>query len=242
MKRNNCSNIKKIRKGCKDNFHAFMVKDAKFEGKYDFPIIPQDYIKIPKNLVSYDKINLLKNKKEHFCHFYIDDQKFDGPNGIWNGLTKENQKRGFNLSKFNSVDGIISPDFSTYLDMPKAMQIWNTYRNRAFGYYLYKLGFYVIPNVRWSDKDSYEYCFDGIIENGVVAVGSLGLGKTIENRNLFINGFIELINRKHPKVVIIYGSIFKELAFVLNELKVNYIHYDSETAKHYRGIENGNER
>ena len=37
----NClkTNISRIRKGCKDNFHAFMVNGARFDGYYDIPYI-----------------------------------------------------------------------------------------------------------------------------------------------------------------------------------------------------------
>lgn len=236
----NIENVK-IRKGCKDNFHAYMVKDASFVGKYDFPTIPQNEIRIPLKLISYDHINTIEGKNNYFCHFYIDDYKFDGPNGIWNGSLKEDSKRSFKIEKLKNFAGIIAPDFSLYLDMPRCMQIWNIYRSRAFGYYCFINGIYVIPNVRWTDKESYDYAFDGILENSIVAVGTLGDGKKTINKILFVNGFIELIKRKYPKCVIIYGSIFKELKFVLDEYKVNYIHFNSSINSFYNGYKHGNE-
>ncbi len=234
------SRIGKIRKGCKDNFHAFLVEGAKFDGYYDIPFINQTpNVKIEK-LIGYDKTYNYDYEEGEVIHFYLDDQKFDGPRGIWNGLNNSNAfKRGFNIERFSGASAIITPDFSLYLDMPRAMQIWNIYRSRAVGYYLTKLGYYVIPNVRWTDEESYNFAFDGLYKGQIVAVGTLGCSKVIEDKVLLVNGFIEMIKRIEPKLVIIYGPICKELQYIINMYNVRIKQFDSEIFEFYGGKTNG---
>lgn len=236
---NNVSSI--IRKGCKDVFHSYMVKDADFDGYYDIPVIPKQNFELNINkLISYDKtFNHIYTNGE-VVHFYIDDFKFDGPKGIWNGLNNDvSFKRGFCMSRFKGVEAIICPDFSLYLDMPKSLQIWNIYRNRAVGYYLSKLGFNVIPNIRWTDEESYDFAFDGIYEGQVVAVGTLGCTKNKKDRTLLVNGFIEMLNKIKPSKVIIYGAICLELQTVIDRYSVNIIHFDSSSALYFKGVKYG---
>lgn len=240
----NCfkTNISGIRKGCKDNFQAFMVKDAIFDGYYDIPYIPQVSNFEIKTLISYDNTLNHSYVFGEVVHFYIDDQKFDGPKGIWSGIkNKETYKRGFNFQRFYGATAIISPDFSLYLDMPRCMQIWNVYRSRAVGYYLSQLGFNVIPNVRWTDESSYDFAFAGLYTGQTVAVGTLGCSKEKSDKTLLINGFIELIKKVRPNNIVIYGPICKELKYVIDYYDVNVKHFDSTTQLFYRGNTYGNE-
>lgn len=232
-----------VRKGCKDNFHAFMVKGAIFDGYYDIPFIPQKYEMSINTLLSYDKTYKHVYEPGQVVHFYLDDQKFDGPKGIWNGLSNnEFYKRGFDLSRVDGASAIITPDFSLYLDMPRIMQIWNVYRSRAVGYYLTTLGHNVIPNVRWTDEESYKFAFDGLYEGQIVAVGTLGCSKNVEDKAMLVNGFVEMIKRIKPKLVIIYGPICKELNYIIEKYNVKIKQFDSETTKFFGGNTNGNEK
>ena len=239
----NQTNISKVRAGCKDVFHAFMVEDAVFDGYYDIPFIPQDFELHVKKLIAYDKTFHHSYESGEVVHFYLDDQKFDGPRGIWNGLSSnEKQKRGFDLARFEGAHAIIAPDFSLYLDMPRVMQIWNVYRSRAIGYYLTKKGYSVIPNVRWTDDESYDYALAGLYYGQIVAVGTLGCSRDNCDKYLLVKGFIEMIKRINPKIVLIYGPICKELKYVIEKYKVNILHFDSETQAFFRSKTHGNEK
>lgn len=125
--------------------------------------------------------------------------------------------------------------------MPRCMQIWNVYRSRAVGYYLSQLGFNVIPNVRWTDESSYDFAFAGLYEGQTVAVGTLGCSKEKSDKNLLVNGFIELIKEVRPNNIVIYGPICKELKYVIDYYEVNVKHFDSTTQSFYRGNTYGNE-
>ena len=238
-------NISSTRKCYKDVFHAFMVKGAEFDGYFDIPFIPAqslDDVQI-KRLISYRQANNHLYEFGDIVHFYLDDYKFDGLKGMWASLTNQiSFKRGFNLEKIQNATAIIAPDFSLYLDMPRCMQIWNVYRSRAIGYYLSTLGYKIIPNVRWTDVESYKFCFDGIKKNQIVAVGTLGCSKGKYDKQLLLNGFIEMIKRLNPSAVILYGPVIKELDTLIKKFHLNTIHFESETQAYFGGHVYGDEK
>ena len=65
------------------------------------------------------------------------------------------------LDKLKKFQGIISPDFSLYRNMPLCMQMWNTYRGRALANFLSENDINIIPNVRFGDERTYSFCFEG---------------------------------------------------------------------------------
>ena len=75
--------------------------------------------------------------------------------------------------------------------MPKAIQLFNVFRNRWVGAYWQSKGITVIPTVSWSDTASYEFCFDGIENGSIVAVGMIGCKR---NKTAFMRGFDAMVN------------------------------------------------
>jgi len=128
-----------IRKGCKDMWNAFMVEGAEFTVENDIPVCPCTMKEYPGKMCSYEEAKsihkrLIKDNPNYFVnayvHFYIDDQKFDGKqSSIWLYPQKA-------LEIIRHFEGVISPDFSTFSDFPDALKRYNTYRMRAFGYWL----------------------------------------------------------------------------------------------------------
>ena len=225
--------VNKPRKGCKDVFNAFMVEGATFEGKYDFPVSPTLREEIPEDLVAYDLTKSSTNYNA-YVHFYIDDYKFDGKRGIWN-MSEEVLER---LKKYK---GVISPDFSTNLDFPVCLKIYNMYRMRAFSYYLAKNGINVINNCRWSDPSSYDYCFDGIPKNGIISIGTIGCIKEKKYWRMYQQGLDEMIKRLTPHTVLVYGRAPDKFFKKHKEAGIRIIEYESQTSKafnkgdHYEG-------
>ena len=164
-------------------------------------------------------------------HFFNYDYIFDGKYGIWNALIRGVEfERGFNLKKLEGFDCIIAPDFSLYLDMPLAWQIWNVYRSRVVVYALQELGYKVIVNARWTDVASYEFCFEGIEEKSIVAVGSYGCSNKLEDRKLFDSGLVELIKRVKPDAIVIYGTITDSMKDILEKNNQKYYVFRSDTS------------
>lgn len=135
----------------------FLVADADYEGYIELPKIKTSNHR-PQNLVSFSKaMSKSWNDFECWVMFYEHDVRFER---LWN-----NPKRY--LSKLKKFKGIISPDFSLYRNMPLVMQQWNTYRNRALAAWLQNNGIELIPNVRFNDERTYDFCFDGNGKKGV---------------------------------------------------------------------------
>lgn len=229
----------------KDVFGAFLVENAQFsKGKYDMPVVRSNVDELPTSLFSYQKVG---NKKLELpprtaLHFYSFDYIFDGEHGIWNSLVRGIEfVRGFNLKKLEGFDSIIAPDFSLYLDMPIAWQIWNVYRSRVVVHALQELGYKVIVNVRWTDEASYEFCFEGIEEGSLVAVGSYGCSNRLADRKLFDAGLEELIRRINPAAIIVYGSVTDSMKRVLETHKQKYYIFHSDTSVAMEEYRHGNE-
>ena len=83
----------------------------------------------------------------------------------------------------------------------------------------------MIINVRWTDENSYEFCFEGIEEGSVVAVGSYGCSKNREDKQLFENGLNELIKRIKPEAIIFYGALTNNVKRILSDNNQKYIQF-----------------
>lgn len=168
-------------------------------GEYGIPIIEKTDFK-SHNFIPFNFAMTEKQKENKSVHFFIDDYQFER---IW-----KNPDRYIPiLKKFNQV---MSPDFSTYTDYPKALQIYNHYRKHWLGAYMQMNGIDVIPTISWSDKDSFEWCFDGEPDNGTVAISSVGCMDNENSKKLFIDGYNEMIKRLKPKTIIFYGKVPKQ--------------------------------
>lgn len=181
------------RSGCKDVFRSFLVRNATYDGILEMPCI-KSVDAIPNKLTAFSKAIRSKDF-DSFVHFFEDDIEFER---IWNAPNRY-------LPILRKFDGVITPDFSLYRDMPLVMQEWNTYRNRAIGHWLQENGITVIPNIRFSDERSYAFCCDGISKGGTIAVGSHGCIKINIERIYFEKGLSEIIKKLEPKRIIVYG-------------------------------------
>lgn len=85
--------------------------------------------------------------------------------------------------------------------------------------YWQKIGLEVIPNVSWSDESSYNWCFDGLPKNSILAVSTNGVLKDKVAKTLFIAGYKEMKRRLQPIKVVIVGSVPKELEDEPNLIK-----------------------
>ena len=132
------------------------------------------------------------------------------------------------LNKVKKYAGIISPDYSVYVDLPFAHQIWNIYRDRVTCMWLRSLGLNVIFNIRWGDYRTYKIVFYGVEKHSVLAVGSHGLIKHPENRAIFMNGFKEMIRRLEPEALIIYGPYTDEMKIICETNNVKVVHFEAE--------------
>lgn len=48
------SKINSQRSGCKDVFHASILKDVKYDGEFDFPVIKEEH-RVPRKLITFSR-------------------------------------------------------------------------------------------------------------------------------------------------------------------------------------------
>ncbi len=169
-------------------------------GQYDIPYIEPVHFEGMPEFISFDICAKANDKENKGVHFFIDDYRFFR---IWNNVDMYIDI----LKKFKYV---MTPDFSTYTDFPKVIQIYNHYRKHWVGAYMQMNGIKVIPTISWSTPDSFEWCFDGEPEGGTVAVSSVGCMNSKEKKTLFLNGYHAMVERLRPESIIFYGNVPEE--------------------------------
>lgn len=211
-----------------DGFAAYLVKDAEFVGKYQIPKLPKHKeLLIPGDMIPFDKRNHFIGQ-DLAVHFYMHDKTFRQVIHATNRY----------LSSLKQFPYIVSPDCSLYRDMPLCLQITNTYLNRAVAFYLQYKGVYIIPNVRWGDARSFEFCFDGLPKNDIVCISTHGCIKSQENKYYFKLGLREMLRVLKPKVVLVHGSMPNEV-FAEFASQTRFIHYKSYISRVKGGKHNG---
>lgn len=178
-----------------------LVRDEfKTVGKYGIPLIKKQNIDLDKiNLWSYTKAK--NNDDEHndkTIHFFTYDWHFDN---VYD-------KPEVALEKLDQYYALLSPEFSLYWDMPRALQIYSTFKNRWCGAFWQKHGKIVIPTVCCAGSNSYDFCFDGIEQGSVVAVSTYCREEYKKEFMQSYNKMLEVIN---PSAIICYGTPFKEM-------------------------------
>lgn len=188
------------------NLELFNEYDC--DGKYQMPIIANDHF-IPDDLIGF---NYAKSSEEKNVgiHFYLDDYQFER---IWNNPEEY-------VEVLDQYQCILSPDFSLYLDMPIAMKIWNVYRSRLIGQYYQSMGIKVIPTISWAEKETFEFCFDGIPEGSIVSISTIGVKRDENALKIWKDGMDAMIEKIKPEAIVVYGG---ELEYDYGDIKVVYI-------------------
>ena len=203
-------------------------------GNYGIPILlPSNTV--PLKLVPFgtEVRRQLVSTRGGCCHFFLDDYRFEC---IWNSPERY-------IELFKRQGQILTPDFSLFMDYPKALQIFNTYRNRWIGRFMQEHGVDVIPTVAWSDHCSYDYAFTGIPKHNTVAVSTVGVLNSEEAKERFLNGFRDMYYKLEPSHVLIYGKTYLELEDFITLVNLPTTCYDSYWVNKKRGnAKNDNER
>ena len=152
---------------------------------------------VADEFIGYNYVKSSHNVREKGVHFFVDDYQFMR---LWTNPDAYT----LSLRRFKCV---CTPDFSTYADFPKALQIYNHFRKHWLGAYWQQQGIEVIPTISWSDESSYEWCFDGEPCGGTVAVSSVGTQQNKEAKRLFLKGYNEMQNKLEPTVILFYGAV-----------------------------------
>lgn len=163
-------------------------------GFWQMPVIKCDDF-VPDRLIGF---NYAKTSKDNSAgiHFFVDDYQFER---VWNYPEKYTDI----LSKFSCI---LSPDFSLYREMPMPMKIWNVYRSRQIGAYYQSLGIKVIPTISWCEKETYQFCFEGIPKKSIVAVSTVGVKENDVAMRIYKDGIKAMLKAIEPTIIIQYGG------------------------------------
>lgn len=202
-----------------DVFQAYLVEGAKFCGEFEIPLVGNTDV-IPELMVPFSVAVSKKFKPEHperiFVHFFENDYKFIA--------FARNPKRY--LKRLKKFAGIVAPDLSIYFDLPRALKPSRTYYSRALTYFCQRNGLTVIPLVRF-DKDefSYRFLFDGIKNPMSLFVSPYGCQSEYQSRQIFYDGFVKMIGKLHPKIVLFFGRMSEEMKAYCRIKNVEVIEY-----------------
>ena len=174
--------------------------EFKIVGKYGMPLIKKQEIDLDK----IDLWNYTKTKIDDFqnnnktIHFFTYDWLFEN-------VYEKPEKA---LEKLNQYYALLTPEFSLYWDMPKALQIYNTFKNRWCGAFWQKHGKIVIPTICCAGDESYDFCFDGVEEGSVVAVSTYARE---EYKKEFMRSYNKMLEVIKPSAIICFGTPFVEM-------------------------------
>lgn len=140
-------------------------------------------------------------------HFFVDDYRFED---VYSHPERT-------LKKYSQYAFLLTPDFSTYADMDLWRQLESIAKNRWIGAYWQSNGLIAIPTISWSTPRSFDFCFDGIEQNAIVAISTLGCKRS---KLEFMCGYNVMLEKLNPEVVICFGSPFSEMQG--NIIEVDY--------------------
>lgn len=192
---------------CYQNCEKRMYDGA---SEYNFPIIkPVDVDCEGVPLIGFNYAKTEKKPEDKIVHFFLDDYQFER---VWN-----NPDAYINILK--RFKAVVSPDFSLYLDFPRVIQMYNHYRRQWCGAYFQDYGIDVIPTVRWSDEESYKWCFEGLPKHSLVCISTVGGFKENAVREMWLKGYYKALEVLEPSHILFYGKIHKGI-----EIPVPYTH------------------
>jgi len=195
----------------------FMRNNFTAVGKWGIPLIKKQNINTENiELIAYSNTRANDSGKNKKCgvHFFVDDYRF---NSIYNNPKKS-------LDKLSQYAFLLTPDFSAYCDMDLWRQIESVAHNRWCGAYWQSKGLKVYPTITWSTACSFDFCFDGVEKNSIVAVGTVGCKG---NKVGFMRGYNAMLEKIQPEKIICYGKPFAEMEGSI--IKVDY-YYNKEEA------------
>lgn len=188
----------------------FMRNNFESNGKWGIPLVKRQELSTDNIMLvacSDTRANDNEVNKEKGVHFFVDDYRFSG--------IYDNPDRS--LERYSQYAFLLTPDFSAYADMDLWRQLESVAKNRWVGAYWQSKGLTVIPTISWSTPRSFEFCFDGVEQNAVVAVSTLGCKKA---KLQFMRGYDVMLEKLQPKTVLCFGDPLAEMQG--NVISVNY--------------------
>lgn len=228
------SKNKNLKAAIDDGFQPELVKDARFEGIFEIPIIGKPKkIFIPGGITPFSRRKEAPTSKEAIGFFEKDPMFAD--------VLRNPQNY---VDEFKKFPAVISPDCSLYRDAPLAVQIANVYKKNAISHYWQTQGIDVFALVRWGSRDTYTtdvlpepIAFAGIPHNSLIVISTYGCIKSKNDKYHFEAGLEECMKILTPHIVLVHGAMPKKIFEPY--LKYAEFHHYLDWITRKRGGENG---
>ena len=148
------------------NQQRFLRNSFDGEGRWGIPIVKKQVVDLTnQRFISFNSTrnNEAPMLRDFAVHFFVDDNRFE--------IVYNQPER--NLDKLRQYKLLLTPDFSQYAEMQPWRRIESTGKSRWCGAYWKHEGMIVIPTISWSTPRSYEFCFDGVEKNSIIAIGMI---------------------------------------------------------------------
>lgn len=89
-----------------------LLQKVRTVGRYDMPMLAKQDVTTPDTLMGFNYATGKKTVKHCGIHFFIDDYQFQR---VWNQPDRY-------IAPLKRFQCVLTPDFSTYMDMPEAMR------------------------------------------------------------------------------------------------------------------------
>ena len=187
---------------------TFLRNEYLCAGKLKIPVVRRQPLMGDVKLIACsDTKTKEKLNRDRGVHFFVDDYRFEH--------LYDNPQKSLHNSQYKFL---LTPDYSLYADMPLWRQIENVAKNRWCGAYWQAHELTVYPTISWGLSSTYDFCFDGVEQNAVVAIGMIGCKR---NKTVFMRGYDAMLERLNPKTVICFGTPFAEMRG--NIISVDYL-------------------
>lgn len=201
----------------RDVLNEILLEGLTLVRPYDIPRI-EACRDVPEKLIAFSEA-MTHPDHEAWVHFYEDDYRYS---------RLQSQPEAY-LSILSRFAGVISPDFSTYRNLPEAVRIYRVYLNQLIGARLQAGGIKVIANVRLSGVASVPWALAGAPRNSSIAVGLHGCIRDRANRHHVVKELEILCAGLSPTSLIVYGSPAYGVLDVPRELGIPVHVYKPDT-------------
>ena len=175
-------------------------------GRFDVPNIRPCNIDVSDAVViGFNYALTEKNPEDKIVHFFLDDYQFER---VWC-----NPDRYINLLK--RFRAVIAPDFSLYTNFPRAVQIFNHYRQHWCAAYWQEAGINVIANPQWclDDPSCFDWCLDGEPHESLICVSTTGGFRSNLKKQLWLEGWNRIMEELQPSEILLFGKKFPEIEY-----------------------------
>lgn len=170
------------------NLNFLDVSNKSFSvGKYDLPYVECNPPVLPDYIANYDEPGLYHKTNLTAVGFYNYDSVFDGKNGIFNAIYYNDKKwLDFYKQRLKNVRFIIAPDITQAGDIPRWERNYRFAKSRIISVWaVEELKAIVIPNLTFTDEESFAYMIEGMENCSVVAFSLTGILSGRENEKTF---------------------------------------------------------